>query len=111
MKELVLTPRVELDLKDIKMYIEEVSGSSETAVNHIANLMNCYGKLSDFPLLGKDMSSGKGLKFNYRYLICGNYFVYYKFQNNVVRIFRILNSKRDFLRILYRDLINEENKS
>ena len=38
---------------------------------------------------------------NYRYLVCGNYIAFYRYEEDTVFIDRILNAGRNFVRILF----------
>lgn len=72
--------------------------------------MGCYGKLKEFPLLGLALSSKIDIPTDYRYLICGQYIVFYKNDDVYVSIYRILYSKRDYLKVLFDEEPNEEQE-
>ena len=44
---------------------------------------------------------------SYRYLICGNYMVFYRFRDRTVFIDRILYGGRDYLSILFGDELKQ----
>jgi plasmid stabilization system protein ParE len=43
------------------------------------------------------------MKTDYRYLVCGNYLIFYKIEGDAVSVYRVLNgsSSRDYLPILF----------
>lgn len=103
MFKLRINPLAKQDLHDIKEYIAHELDNPIAAVNVITNIMNCYGKLKEFPLLGIKLSSKIDVPTDYRYLICGNYLVFYKEDNEFVSIYRILYSRRDYIKLLLND--------
>lgn len=102
-----MNPIAKQDLLDIKEYINKEFDNSIAAVDAIANIMGCYGKLKEFPLLGIELSSKIDVPTEYRYLICGNYIVFYKFDDVYVSIYRIVYSRRDYIKILFDKNKNE----
>ncbi len=38
---------------------------------------------------------------DYRYLVCGNYIVFYRYENEKVYIVRIIYARRNYMRILF----------
>jgi plasmid stabilization system protein ParE len=43
------------------------------------------------------------MKTDYRYLVCGNYLIFYKIEGDAVSVYRVLNGSRDYLPILFTD--------
>lgn len=109
MLKLRINPLAKQDLIDIKEYIYQEFDNPDAAVNVISEIIQCYGKLKEFPLLGKELSSKVEVETDYRYLICGNYIVFYKIDNVYVSIYRIFYSRRDYVKILFDDEKNESN--
>ncbi|WP_205603324.1 type II toxin-antitoxin system RelE/ParE family toxin [Virgibacillus halodenitrificans] len=94
------------DLHDIKEYISKEFDDSDAAVHVITKIMKCYGKLKEFPWLGIELSSKIDIPTDYKYLICGNYLVFYKSDDVYVSVYRILYSRRDYIKILFDENIN-----
>lgn len=44
----------------------------------------------------------------YRYLLCGNYMVFYHVQQNAVRVDRVLYARSDYMSVLFCDEIDQE---
>ncbi|HHW38718.1 MAG TPA: type II toxin-antitoxin system RelE/ParE family toxin [Bacillales bacterium] len=113
MQKLRLNPIAMQDLHDIKEYITKEFDNSIAAVDVITNIIGCYEKLKEFPLLGMELSSKIDIPTDYRYLICGSYIVFYKSDDIYVSIYRILYSRRDYIKILFdknkHEIRHEEN--
>lgn len=113
MHKLRINPIAMQDLHDIKEYITKEFDNSNAAVDVITNIMGCYEKLKEFPLLGTELSSKIDIPTDYRYLICGNYIVFYKNDDAHVSIYRVLYSRRDYIKILFdkskNEISHEEN--
>lgn len=50
---------------------------------------------------GGKLSSKVDIITDYRYLISGNYIIFYKLDKSYVSIYRILYTKRDYIKILF----------
>ena len=70
-------------------------------VNAIAKIMSRVRELVVFPKMGTPLSSIVDFETDYRFLVCGNYTVFYRFENQTVYIIRVLYGRRDFIRILF----------
>ena len=101
MAEIKLSPEAFADLQKTKTYIEEELCDEISAANVIAKITNKIKQLSDFPESGAPLSSVINYDTDYRFLVCGNYTAFYRYKQNVVYIDRVLNSRRDFMRILF----------
>lgn len=106
MSKLRINPVAKKDLYDIKEYITKELDNPTAAINVVSKIIKDYEKLKEFPLLGVKLSSKINVETNYRYLISGNYIVFYKIDDVYVSIFRIIYSRRDYIKLLLDD---EEN--
>ena len=106
MRKLRINPVAKKDLYDIKEYITKELDNPTAAINVVSNIIEDYEKLKEFPFLGVKLSSKIDIETNYRYLISGNYIVFYKIDDEYVSIFRIIYSRRDYIKLLLDD---EEN--
>ncbi len=50
--------------------------------------------------MGQRLLINMGSKIEYRYLLCHNYLSFYRYLDRTIYIDRILNSRRDYLKIL-----------
>lgn len=53
------------------------------------------------PEIGAPLSARINIECNYRYLVSGNYNIFYRFEDQTVKIIRILNAKRNFMYVLF----------
>lgn len=51
--------------------------------------------------MGAPLSAIVDFETDYRFLVCGNYTAFYRFENRTVYIVRVLYGRRDFMRILF----------
>ena len=65
------------------------------------NILDNIEKLREFSKMGTPLSSVTEIESDYRFLICGNYLVFYRVNGTEVSIDRILYGRRDYLRILF----------
>lgn len=100
MYKLRINPLAKQDLLDIKDYITYELDSPTAAINVVSGIIESYEKLKEFPMLGIELSSKIGVSTDYRYLISGNYIVFYKVDKIYISIYRILYSRRDYIKIL-----------
>lgn len=101
MYKLKINPVARRDLLEIKDYITNELDSPNAAITTISNIINSYENLKAFPYLGIELSSRINLATDYRFLISGNYIIFYKVSENLVTIYRILNARRDYIKILF----------
>lgn len=86
------------DLKEIKDYIAEES--IDMAVKVVKEILEKIEGLSVFPEMGISLQKKIKLKSKYRYLICGQYLIFYIYKNEVVYVQRVLHGKRDYIMLL-----------
>ena len=91
----------EQDLEDIGDYIEKELKSQKAAFDTTTHIQDAIDELEYAPHIGLPLAIRYGNVGDYRYLISGNYLVFYRVQANVVYIDRILYGKRDYLGILF----------
>jgi len=93
-------PKAREDLLEIKSFIEEETGDIELARKTVSDIVNTNDSLRVFPEMGQQLLINLGSKIEYRYLLCHNYLSFYRYFDQTIYIDRILNSRRDYLRIL-----------
>jgi len=109
MANVIISPEAEKDLKRIGDYIACESGSPKIALNIIRKMKTRIDELSEFPLIGKSLSSIIFVDTDYRFLGCGNYLAFYRFYNDDVFIDRIFHGRQDYISLLFGDLTNEND--
>jgi plasmid stabilization system protein ParE len=98
--DIVYSPAAETDLEGIGDYIAITLKSPIAALNTVRRIQDSIDKLADFPLMGALLSFIVNVDTDYRYLVCGNYLAFYRTDELVVNIDRILYGKRDYISIL-----------
>ncbi len=100
-KEIEYSPEAVNDLRDIDEYISVELDNDNAAERIVDEIMDSIDNLSDFPEIGALLSSRVSIKTNYRYLVCGNYNIFYRIEAETVKIIRVLNARRNFMTILF----------
>ena len=109
MHKLRINPTAKLDLMEIKEYIAKELDNPTAAVRVVSNIVESYEKLKEFPMLGGALSAKVDISTDYRYLISGNYIVFYKSDKEYVSIYLILYARRDYNKILFRQEQSESD--
>ncbi len=101
MTQIVFSPKALDDLEQTKQYITEELQESQAAINTLNKTMKNIRILQKFPQSGPSLTAIVDFDTDYRYLVCGNYTAFYRYENNTVYIVRVLYGRRDFMRILF----------
>ena len=101
MAEIKFSPEAIADLKQTKAYITEELCNEQAAVSTVAKITKRIRMLADFPESGVPLSSVIDMETDYRFLVCGNYTAFYRFENDIVFIVRILYGRRNYVQILF----------
>lgn len=101
MADISFSPEAVSDLQQTKAYITDEHCNEQAAVNTIAKITSRIRELAAFPEMGAPLSSIVDFETDYRFLVCGNYTAFYRFENQTVYIVRVLYGRRDFMRILF----------
>lgn len=109
MNKIHLSPEVQNDLNEIKAYITEELGNEKAAATVIAKITKKIHRLQEHALIGTPIAAVTDANSDERYLVSGNYLTFYHVDDNDVYIDRVLYGRRDYLRILFED-IPEENE-
>lgn len=89
------------DLQQIKAYITDELCNEQAAISTISKILKNIRMLESFPKSGASLETIVNFSTNYRYVICGNYTAFYRVENDIVFIVRVLFGRRDFMRILF----------
>lgn len=107
MANIKFTPKALNDLVEIKAYIAEELGSEISATNTVGKITKKIRMLADFPEIGEPLQSVINIDTAYRFVVCGNYIAFYRYENDEVKIIRVLYGRRNYLQILFGE--QEEN--
>ena len=110
MYKLKISPEARDDLAEIKGYISQELCNQQAAVNLISKITKKIRGLSEHPEIGAPLSSVVDIQTDYRFLVCANYLVFYRYEDGIVFVSRILYGRRNYTRILFGDLLDDEEK-
>lgn len=96
------------DLDEIWDYIASELQNPIAAERIVNSIMDAVNQLADFAETGAPLTSVADIESDYRFLVTGNYLTFYRVYENEVFVDRILYGRRDYLRILFGDIINED---
>ena len=96
------------DLDDIWDYIVSELQNRSAAERVTNRIMDEVDQLKNFAELGTPLSSITDVSSEYRYLVSGNYMVFYRVQGSDVYIDRVLYGRSNYMSILFNDLLRED---
>ena len=70
--------------------------------------MDSANRLIDFANMGASLSSIANVESDYRFLVHGSYLTFYRVHGDKIYVDRALYGRRDYLRILFGDVPEEE---
>ena len=103
MFEVKITPQAAEDLLEIKNYIENELQNPIAAKNTVLKIVETYENLAEFPERGIPVERYVLFPTDYKFVLANNYSIFYRIEDKIVRVVRIMYSKRDFVRILFED--------
>ncbi len=101
MYEIELSPQAVDDLKEIKSYIEDELQNPIVAKNTVLKIIEAYENLASSQNSGVPVQKYVSFQTDYRFVLANNYSVFYRVENEKIRVVRILYSRRDFVNILF----------
>lgn len=110
MYKLKISPKAKDDIVEIKGYISHELCNPQAAVNLVSKITQKIRGLSEHPEIGAPLSSVVDIQTDYRFLVCTNYLIFYRCEDEFVFVSRILYGRRDYSRILFSDLPEDEEK-
>lgn len=96
------------DLQQIGDYIADTLKNPMSALDTVSKIQDIIDQLALFPYSGAQLSSIADMETEYRFLVCGNYLAFYHLHSDSVYIDRVLYGRRDYLKILFGDLSENE---
>ena len=101
MVEVKLSPRAAEDLLEIKNYIENELQNPIAAHNTVETIVKTYEDLAKDPDVGIPVDRYVPFPTDYKFVLANNYSVFYRIEKDVVKVIRIMYSRRDFVKILF----------
>lgn len=96
-----IAPQAAADLLEIKNYIENELQNPIAAHNTISKIIETYENLTFSPNGGISVEKYVSFPTDYKFVLANNYSIFYRIEDEVIRIVRILYSRRDFIRVLF----------
>lgn len=103
MSNLTLSADAKKDLADIKRYITENLENPKAALAVLSKITDNIRLLRSHPLIGTPLTAIAKTDSDYRYLVSGNYMVFYRVTGHEVYVDRVLYGRRDYLNALLGD--------
>lgn len=101
------SPIAKEDLLKIKDYISNEFDKA-TAENAIRAIINKINNLGEYPLMGRPLSNIIDVSTDYMYLVVEKNYVFYRNENQCVKIIRILDTRQDYMHALFRIRVIEK---
>lgn len=108
MNNLYLSHKAQTDLVSIKDYIAEDLENPQAAIAIVSKITKAIRMLRDHARIGTPLSSIADVDSDYRFLVSGNYMVFYRANGNNIYVDRVLYGRRDYMRVLFEDQSYEE---
>ena len=91
------------DLDDIWDYIVTDLCNASAAERVVNDILDVVEQLENFSEMGALLASIVNVDSDYRFIVSGNYLIFYRVSGIDVYVDRILYGRRDYLRILFGD--------
>ncbi len=91
------------DLDAIWDYIVSELQNRSAAENVVNRILDDIDQLEHHALIGAPLSSVADVDGDYRFLVSGNYMIFYRVNGNDICVDRVLYGRRDYLRLLFAD--------
>lgn len=101
MYKLKITPAAASDLAEINAYISTQLHNPQAARRIVKIIAHDLQLLQQNPHLGFSVSAKIGRETNLRALLSGNYFLFYRIENETIQVSRVLDGRQDYLRVLF----------
>ena len=108
MNNLHFSEEAQNDLLEIKTYIAEELLNPSAALATVSRITKTLRIFHNPSALGAPLSSIVDIESDYRIIVSGNYISFYRAYDSEVYVDRILYARRDYMRILFGDIIHDE---
>ena len=98
--QLSIAAQVERDLNEITFYLTELGTYENTVDSLLKHIFDGLEQLQTHPLSGAPLDKKTSIPTNMRYLVIEDYLVFYEFDGQLIKVFRVLSAKKDYIRIL-----------
>ena len=73
------------------------------AHNTVEKIVETYEDLANFPEIGITVERYVSFPTDFKFVLANNYSIFYRTEDDCVKVIRIMYSRRDFVRILFGD--------
>ena len=108
MNNLHLSPEAQADLAAIKAYIAADLENPSAALATVTRITKTIRLLREPAYIGTPLSVIANVSGEHRYLVSGNYMIFYRVLGSEVSVDRVLYGRSNYLGILFRDLDPKE---
>ena len=102
------TLEAQRDLDGIWDYIASDLQNTAAAERMVTRIMDDVQCLENYAEMGTPLSSIADVEIDYRFLVTGSYLTFYRVSGGDVYVDRVLYGRRDYLRVLFGDVQEEE---
>lgn len=110
MAKIVISTLAKADMQEIADYISREKHSPSAAARLISRFREEINSLCDFPESGAQLLPPGRDRCPYRFLVCGNYLIFYHTDRVTVMVDRVLYGRRDYLALLFGDTLTDEDE-
>lgn len=103
MNNLHISSEAQNDLAEIKAYITEELENPDAALATVGKITKSMRILRTHARAGAPLSAIASTDSDYRFLVSGNYLIFYRVLGNDVYVDRVLYGRRDYMRVLFGD--------
>lgn len=100
MYSIQFSPIAKEDLMRLKRYLTEEFDTA-IASDKMKCLIESIRKFEEYPLLGRPLTNLIDIPTDYMYFVSDKNYIFYRLEGNVVHIIRVLDTKQDFMNILF----------
>ena len=104
MNKIVYSPKARNDLDEIWTYISEKLLNPSAAEATVNGILDTIDMLQAQAEIGKPLYFSSDLFSGYRFLVYKNYLAFYRTSAETIYMDRVIYGKRDYMRLLFRDL-------
>ena len=110
MAEVVISPLAKADMQEIADYISREKHSPAAAARLIQRFRKEINDLREFPESGAHLLPQGMERCPYRFVVCGNYLIFYHTDRISVMVDRVLYGRRDYMALLFGDKLTDEDE-
>ena len=96
-----ITPKAKRDIAKIGTYIKIQLCNPDAAIRIVARIRNKIDRILEFPEKGVPIGHLVEIDTNYRFVVCGNYKIFYRREGRTIFVDRVLHNKQDYMKILF----------